>query len=70
MGVELPIDHLRELWPEQFRGARIAALLHPASVSAKLEHASHILERHNGDLFQSPRSLVRSMGFSARRRTT
>jgi len=52
MGVELPIDHLRELWPEQFRGARIAALLHPASVSAKLEHASHIIERHNGDFFQ------------------
>jgi uncharacterized protein YbbC (DUF1343 family) len=52
MSVELPLDHLHELWPEKFRGARIGALLHPASVSAKLEHASRILERHNGDLFR------------------
>ncbi|HUE50367.1 MAG TPA: exo-beta-N-acetylmuramidase NamZ domain-containing protein, partial [Candidatus Dormibacteraeota bacterium] len=52
MGVELPIDHLPELWPKQFRGARIGALLHPASVSAKLKHASHILEQLNGDLFR------------------
>jgi uncharacterized protein YbbC (DUF1343 family) len=52
MAVELPLDRLAELWPERFRGARIAALLHPASVSAKLEHASRILEHHNGDLFR------------------
>jgi uncharacterized protein YbbC (DUF1343 family) len=52
VGVELPIDHLRELWPKKFRGARIGALLHPASVSAKLEHASRILEQQNGDLFR------------------
>jgi uncharacterized protein YbbC (DUF1343 family) len=52
MPVELPLDHLQELWPKKFRGARIGALLHPASVSAKLEHASRILERHNGDLFR------------------
>ena len=52
MLVELPIDHLRELWPKEFRGARVGALLHPASVSAKLEHASHILEQQNGDLFR------------------
>ena len=52
MKVELPLDHLAELWPKEFRGARIGALLHPASVSAKLEHASHVLERHNGDLFR------------------
>ena len=51
MRVELPIDHLRELWPKKFRGARVAALLHPASVSAKLEPASRILEQQNGDLF-------------------
>jgi uncharacterized protein YbbC (DUF1343 family) len=50
--VELPLDHLRELWPEKLRGARIGALLHPASVSATLEHASRILERHDGDLFR------------------
>jgi uncharacterized protein YbbC (DUF1343 family) len=52
MAVELPLDHLSELWPEKFRGARIGALLHPASVSAKLEHASRILERHGGNLFR------------------
>ena len=51
MRVELPLDHLRELWPEKFRGARVGALLHPASVSAQLEHASHVLEQRNGDLF-------------------
>jgi len=43
MTVELSLDHLSELWPEKFRGARIGVLLHPASVSAKLEHASRIL---------------------------
>jgi uncharacterized protein YbbC (DUF1343 family) len=52
MPVELPLDHLQELWPKKLRGARIGALLHPASVSAKLEHASRILDRHNGDLFR------------------
>lgn len=52
MRVELPIDHLDELWPKKLHGARIGALLHPASVSSQLEHASRILERHNGDLFR------------------
>src|SRR2546421_5032749 len=52
MIVLLPIDHLAELWPKKLRGARIGALLHPASVSSKLEHASRILERYSGDLFR------------------
>jgi len=52
VSVRLPLDHLPDLWPGKFRGARVAALIHPASVSAKLEHASHILEKHNGDLFR------------------
>ena len=43
---------MHELWPEELRGARIGALLHPASVSSKLEHASRILERFNGELFR------------------
>jgi len=50
--VELPLDHLGELWPKEFRGARVGALLHPASVSSTIEHASRILERHNNDLFR------------------
>jgi uncharacterized protein YbbC (DUF1343 family) len=52
MPVQLPVDHLAELWPAKFRGARMAALVHPASVSSKLEHPSKILERHNGELFR------------------
>jgi uncharacterized protein YbbC (DUF1343 family) len=50
--VQLPLDHLAKLWPNKFRGARIGALIHPASVSSKLEHASQILERYSGDLFR------------------
>ena len=50
--VLLPLDHLDELWPEKLCGARIGALLHPASVSASLEHAATILERHDGSLFR------------------
>ncbi len=45
MPVRLPIDHLAELWPAKLTGARIGALLHPASVSATLEHSSRVLER-------------------------
>ena len=52
MSVQLPLQHLRELWPESLRGARIGALLHSASVSSHLEHASYILERHKGDLLR------------------
>jgi uncharacterized protein YbbC (DUF1343 family) len=52
VAVLLPIDHLDKLWPKKFRGARIGALLHPASVSSTLEHASRILERYNNDLFR------------------
>jgi uncharacterized protein YbbC (DUF1343 family) len=52
MPVLLPLDHLDELWPDEFRGARIGALLHPASVSANFEHASRVLESHNGNLFR------------------
>ena len=52
VAVQLPLDHLAELWPNELRGARIGALLHPASVSSKLEHASRILERLNGELFR------------------
>ena len=52
MPVQLPLDHLPELWPNELRGARIGALLHPASVSSKLKHASRIIEQLNGDLFR------------------
>jgi len=52
MRVQLPLDHLSQLWPNKFRGARLGALVHPASVSSNLEHASRILEGHDGDLFR------------------
>jgi uncharacterized protein YbbC (DUF1343 family) len=52
MPVVLPIDHLGELWPAELRGAHIGALLHPASVTARLEHTSAVLEREDGKLFK------------------
>ena len=50
--VRLPLDHLAELWPNDMKGARIGALLHPASVSASLRHTSQILEELSGQLFR------------------
>ena len=52
MAVLLPVDQLLERWPDEFRGARLGALLHPASVDSKLEHTARILERGNGKVFQ------------------
>ena len=51
MAVLLPVDQLLELWPDEFRGVRAGALLHPASVNSKLEHSARIFERENGRLF-------------------
>ena len=69
-GAELPIDRLPELWPSMLRGARIGAVLHPASVSAPLVHSARILERFNGNLFHLARSLAPSTDTSGRHRTT
>jgi hypothetical protein len=52
MNVQIATDYLAEVWPAKLRGARIGALLHPASVSSMLVHTSKILERENGKLFQ------------------
>lgn len=52
MPVQLPLDHLPELWPQELNGARVGVILHPASISANLEHASKIFERFNDQLFQ------------------
>ncbi|MDP9186436.1 MAG: DUF1343 domain-containing protein [Verrucomicrobiota bacterium] len=52
MAVQLPLDRLREVWPKDLRSTRVGALLHPASVSSQLEHASRILEKLNGELFR------------------
>ena len=50
--VRLPLDRLPELWPQPLRGAKIGAVLHPASVSATLVHAADVLKSHDGDLFR------------------
>jgi uncharacterized protein YbbC (DUF1343 family) len=50
-GVQLPIDQLPRLWPSELRGARIGAVLHPASVSATLTHSARLLESFSGSLF-------------------
>src|SRR5438067_12567860 len=50
--VKLAIDRLHETWPHELRGARIGAVLHPASVSASLAHTLDVLEKHDGELFQ------------------
>src|SRR5947207_4518960 len=52
MAVLLPVDQLLELWPDEFQGVRLGALLHPASINSKLEHTAQILERENRKLFQ------------------
>jgi uncharacterized protein YbbC (DUF1343 family) len=49
--IHLPIEHLPSLWPRDLHGARIGAVLHPASVSSNLEHSSRVLERLSGGLF-------------------
>src|SRR5881392_1213289 len=48
--VLLPLDHLEELWPNEFRGARVGALLHPASVSSTLKHGAAILQELDSSL--------------------
>jgi len=51
VAVRLAIDHLPELWPARLRGARVGAVLHPASVSSQLVHSSRVLESAS-DLLQ------------------
>lgn len=50
--IALPLDHLAQFWPEDLRGARLGALLHPASVGNNWRHASAILEELDGTLFR------------------
>ena len=47
MSVVLPVDHLGECWPPEFCGPGIqaGALLHPASVNARLEPTLDVLEK-------------------------
>lgn len=51
--VTLPVDHLPELWPAGLRGGnlRLGALLHSASVNARLEPTLAVLENLAGQGF-------------------
>jgi uncharacterized protein YbbC (DUF1343 family) len=50
--VLLPLDGLTELWPDEFRGARVGAVLHPASVSSSLKHAATVLHQADPTLLR------------------
>lgn len=50
--IRLPLDQLHNLWPKALKGAKIGAVLHPASVSASLVHTADVLKSHDGDLFR------------------
>jgi uncharacterized protein YbbC (DUF1343 family) len=50
--VSLPLERLPALWPQGLKGCRLGAILHPASVSSTLVHASQILKSHDGSLFR------------------
>lgn len=53
--IQLPLDQLAELWPQALRGARIGAVLHPASVGADFVHAADKLWAHS----QGPNPVLR-----------
>ncbi len=43
--VKTGLDIVEKAWPRDLRGARAGLLVHPASVSSRLEHASDVLMR-------------------------
>lgn len=43
--VRLPHSRLAELWPTELRGARLGAVVHPASILADLSHLADVLRR-------------------------
>jgi uncharacterized protein YbbC (DUF1343 family) len=45
MSVSLPHSRLAELWPVELRGARLGAVVHPASVLPDLTHLADVLRR-------------------------
>jgi uncharacterized protein YbbC (DUF1343 family) len=54
MPVTLPVDHLPDLWPDSLRdpALRLGALLHSASVNARLEPTLGVLAGMDGDFFR------------------
>jgi uncharacterized protein YbbC (DUF1343 family) len=49
MPVRLAIDDLTHTWPTRFRGAKVGAVLHPASVDSQLRPTLELLERVSAD---------------------
>ncbi|HSQ41839.1 MAG TPA: DUF1343 domain-containing protein [Fibrobacteraceae bacterium] len=52
MPVEIAIGHLSSCWPPHLRGARIGAVLHPASVGKNLHHSLDFLQESSSSLFR------------------
>ncbi len=50
--VILPVDRLECRLPRPLRGARVGALLHPASVTSELEPVLSVLERMSGETLE------------------
>jgi uncharacterized protein YbbC (DUF1343 family) len=42
-GVRIPLDNLASIWPAALHGAKVGAVLHPASIGQNWRHASDIL---------------------------
>ncbi len=49
MPVQLAIDNLSETWPRRLRGAKVGAVLHPASVDSRLRPTLEVLRGAVGD---------------------
>lgn len=52
MTTRIAIDQLSNVWPAKFRGKRLGAVLHPASVNASLQHSLEVLRSFDGSLFK------------------
>ncbi len=52
MPVKIALSHFEESYPQNLRGKRLGALLHPASVDADLHHTLETLRRFDGKLFR------------------
>jgi uncharacterized protein YbbC (DUF1343 family) len=50
--ITLALEQLEKHFPEKLKGKRLGAVLHPASITANLQHTLATLEKHNGSLFE------------------
>lgn len=52
MTVRLAYSSFEDSYPQKWRGKRLGALLHPASIDSSLHHSLEILRRFDGNLFK------------------